>query len=321
MTSSSSRAIVTGGCGFVGSALTEALVRAGHDVTVVDDLSLGHPSNLGEVEGDVNLVDLDVRDGAGLESLFNATRPATIFHLAAIHFIPACDADPARAVSVNVVGSQALLSAAAAAGHEGSVVLTSTGAVYAPSLSAHKESDATVPSDIYGLTKLWMEQAAELHHRRTSMPIGIARLFNVVGPGETNPHLVPEIFDQARDSSVLHLGNLTTKRDYIHVGDVARGVMAMGAAAPQLGHVVCNIGAENAVDGFHVVDTVGEVLGRDLHVDTDPARLRKSDRPILESDCTRAHELLGWAVTTTLRESLEAAAGRPFAGVDPALKR
>lgn len=124
-----------------------------------------------------------MRDQSALQRLFATRRPAVVYHLAAIHFIPACDADPAGAISVNVTGTQALLSALAAARSEATAVLASTGAVYAPSDHPLPEEAELAPTDIYGLTKLWMEQAAELHHRRHRAAIGIARLFNVIGEG------------------------------------------------------------------------------------------------------------------------------------------
>ena len=165
----------------------------------------------------------------------------------------------------------------------------------------------------YGLSKLWAEQAARLLHRRTGVPVGVARLFNVVGPGETNRHLVPEIVAQARRGSELRLGNLDTRRDYVYVDDVARGLHALAGAVPEEGLATVNLGSGRAVDGHQLIEQVGELLGRRLSVTSDPELMRPSDRPVLQSDPSAARELLGWEAATGLRDALSAALERPLA--------
>ena len=306
--------LVTGACGFVGSALCELLVRKGRTVVALDDMSLGHPDNWAlDVRDQIEVEKVDICDAEGVEKTLRRYRPSAIFHLAAIHYIPACDADPARAIAVNVEGTQNLLTASVLLDSP-RIVLASTGAVYAPSEYAHSEGDRRSPTDIYGMTKLWMEQAAQLHHRRTGAVLGVGRLFNVIGRGETNPHLLPEIVAQATNSSALHLGNLSTRRDYIHVDDIARGLIAIDAAAPEHGHLVCNLGAERAIDGNELVSAVGHVMGKELRVAVDARRVRLSDRPVLESDCSRARELLGWQAEVDLEGALRDALARPLAG-------
>ena len=204
------RALVTGGCGFVGSALCRRLTDAGHDVIAVDSLSLGSPAAL---QNRVRLVIADLRD-PGLRRAVTTYRPDVIFHLAAIHFIPACERDPARAISVNVEGTQRILDVSAEAGVE-AFVFASTGAVYAPSDEPHREDSRLGPTDVYGHTKFWAEQAVDLFHQRTGRAIAIARLFNVYGPGETNPHLIPTIILQADRDDPLRLGNLDQAKLHI----------------------------------------------------------------------------------------------------------
>ena len=95
MNSNADVTLVTGGCGFVGSALCEALVKSGARVVVLDDLSLGNPRNFApDVADEIQLERVDVRDADGVQRVYQQHRPATVFHLAAIHFIPACDAIP-----------------------------------------------------------------------------------------------------------------------------------------------------------------------------------------------------------------------------------
>jgi len=303
--------LVTGGCGFVGSRLVARLVDAGETVLALDDLSLGRPESL---PASVELVVADVRDTDAVAELVAVHRPRAVLHLAAIHFVPACNSDPPAALSVNVVGTQSLLTALERAHLPDALVLASTGAVYEPSPHPHREDSPLAPDDVYGLSKLRAEQAARLMHRRTGAPVAVARLFNVVGPGETNPHLVPEIVTQARRGGELRLGNLDTRRDYVYVDDVAQGLHKLAEAVPHEGLATLNLGAGRAVDGHELIELIGELVGRRLTVTGDPERTRHSDRPVLESDPSAARELLGWEATTSLRAALAAAVERPLAG-------
>jgi UDP-glucose 4-epimerase len=193
------------------------------------------------------------------------------------------------------------------------VIVASTGAVYAPSDSPHHEDSSLGPTDIYGHTKLWTEQLASMWHDRTGIPVGIARLFNVFGPGETNPHLIPTLLMQAERGNEIRLGDLTTKRDYVYVEDVGEGLRRLVGATSEHGLFVCNLGRGEPVDGHDVVSTVQRLLGRSLHVTVDPARLRASDRPFLVSDCRRADEVLGWKAQTGLERGLAEAIRHPAA--------
>ncbi|MHB8648480.1 MAG: NAD-dependent epimerase/dehydratase family protein, partial [Thermomicrobiales bacterium] len=235
------------------------------------------------------------------------------FHLAAIHFIPACNADPRRAIDVNVTGTQTLLDACAAVGSVEAIVIASSAAVYAPSDAPLHEGSALGPVDIYGHTKLWNEQQAALFHRRTGIVVGIARLFNQFGPGETNAHLIPSIIEQARAGGPLRLGNLASRRDYLSTDDAARGLLALAVACREQGSLTCNFGSERAVDGWELVRLIERLHGSPLVVTQDPTKMRPSDNPVIVSDCTRAHDLLGWYATLTLEDGLAAAFTQPRA--------
>jgi UDP-glucose 4-epimerase len=297
--------LVTGGCGFVGSRLCARLVADGHEVVILDNLSLGTPANLpAAVVGRARIADVDIRDTDALRQCLERYRPRTVFHLAAIHFIPACNADPRRAIDVNVIGTQALVDACAASGTVESIVLASSASVYAPSEAPLHEGSALGPVDIYGHTKVWAEQLMALFHRRTGIPVGIARFFNIIGPGETNPHLVPDIITEGAAGGVLRLGNLASRRDYIYIDDIARGVISLADVCRRHGSLTCNLGSERAVDGWHLVRLIEKLHGGAFVVSHDPAKMRPSDNPVIVSDCTRAHQLLGWRAEVTLEAGL-----------------
>ena len=303
-----SRALITGGLGFIGSQLCEVLVAGGSRVAVVDDLSVGSRGNLASsLLQHVSVFEVDIRDVSSLQESVRSFRPTIVFHLAAVHFIPTCETQPTLAVSVNVGGTQAVLETVAREENVEAIVIASSGAIYRPKMSAHRESDPIGPTDIYGHTKEWTEKLAGYFHAATGVPVGIARIFNVIGPGETNPHLLPEIINQVLTGDELRLGNLTTKRDYVFVGDVAKGLTALAVAVPTHGLLTCNLGAERAVSGAELVQIVIDSVGHDVVRTSDRARFRASDRPVLVSDCSHAHQLLGWRAETSVTDAVAAA--------------
>jgi UDP-glucose 4-epimerase len=183
-------------------------------------------------------------------------------------------------------------------------VLASTAAVYAPAEIAHREDDPLAPIDIYGLSKLWLEQVAALYARRNRLRVSVARVFNVYGPGETNPHLIPSLVDQALAGGVIQVGNLSTKRDYVHVLDVAKALVAMAEPSHDGGMRCVNVGSGRAMSGREVVDTISHFMERDLKTATDTSRLRPIDRPLLLSDSGRASQLLDWRPQISFEEGI-----------------
>jgi UDP-glucose 4-epimerase len=173
--------------------------------------------------------------------------------------------------------------------------------------------------DIYGHSKLWAEQLVALFHRKTGISAGIARLFNVFGPGETNPHIIPSFILQIQRRTDLRVGDLSTCRDYIFVDDVCSGLAALAQVAPAQGLLTCNLGGEQQYDGSAIVKAIGDLVGHTPILQVEPRRLRPADRPYLVSDCTRAHDVLGWRAQTDLSAGLSAAIRQPIApSLDPA---
>jgi UDP-glucose 4-epimerase len=292
------------------------LLAAGHGVVVVDDLSKGSPENFGPVRDQVTLVEQDVT--AGLGQILASHRPDTIYHLAAIHFIPDCDADPLRCLRVNVEGTRAVLEAAAAQGQPMSIVLASTAAVYAPADWPHHEGDPLGPIDVYGYSKRWAEELACSFSARTGMAVGIARLFNVYGPGETNPHFIPSLISQIQAGEAVRLGNLSSKRDYVFVDDVAEALVRLARHCATGQSATLNVGTGTAHSGHEVVRALTGLSASSAGaaITTDPSRMRSVDRPLLQANSNLAQKVLGWAPDTSFEGGLQAAWRRPVgAGV------
>jgi len=309
------RCLVTGGCGFVGSALVRRLLAEQYEVVVVDDLSRGSLENLGPDRSRVRVIQQDVKES--LSRIFSSFQPQAVFHLAALHFIPDCDADPARCLRVNVDGTRSVLEAAAALRDPVSLVLASSAAVYAPADGPHREQeDSLGPIDVYGYSKLWTEELAAGFAARTGTGVGIARLFNVFGPGETNAHFIPSLISQLKAGESVRLGNLSSKRDYVFVDDVADALLRLARYVGDGQSATVNVGSGRAYAGHEVVEALAGLAAAGVAPIIDPSRLRPVDRPVLLADPTLAQKLLDWAPQTSLLDGLRAAWDRPVgAGV------
>lgn len=307
------RILVTGGCGFVGAPLVRLLADRGDQVWVYDDLSRGTAERLsGYLDNGVRLVVADVRDLARLGEVLGKQRPDLVVHLAAMHFIPDCDASPDTCLSTNVVGTQTVMDAIAASDPMPPLLYASSAAVYGPDSQPHRERGSRLaPTDVYGCSKLAGEQLVDAFAHRTGTACSMARLFNVYGPDETNPHLIPTVIRQAQVDQGLRLGNLTTRRDYVFTEDVARALTLLGDATMDGQSATCNVGTGEAHTGTEVVAVVGKLVGKNLTVLSDPERTRPSDRPVLRADINWAREHLGWAPAVPFEEGLRLTVNRP----------
>lgn len=307
------RIIVTGANGFVGSHVTRKLAASGHEIMLIDNLRYGPWRYSGRELGGVKALAFDLRDRDRTLEEVGAFNPEAIIHLAAIHFIPECERLPHEAVSINLEATVNLLAACPPGAR---FVFASTAAVYQPSYSAHSESESAIgPMDVYGHTKLAGEELVRYYATSRQFSSVIVRLFNVVGPGETNPHVVPEIIGQlGRGARELRLGNVKPKRDYIYAGDAADGFIA-AATRPFAGHatvgepsgpLVVNLGSGRSYSVEELVARLGEVVGAPIAIATDPSKVRKSDRPQLLADITRMKSVFGWAPAYTIDSALQA---------------
>ena len=240
------RAIVTGGAGFVGSSVVEALARRGTSVLVVDDLSTGTASNLDRLAGSVELLKHDIRDAGPLQEAFTAFRPDLVFHLAARTDVRASMSDPHDDASVNVLGSINVFAAAAAVGVRRVVNTSTGGAIYAPDAPIPTPETAPVaPISAYGLGKRVVEEYAEWFRCTSGLDVVTLRYGNVYGPRQdpTGDAGVVAIFCERllTGRAPIVFGDGTQTRDFVYVGDVAAANLA-AADAPDLPHRVYNVG-------------------------------------------------------------------------------
>ncbi|MGD9812719.1 MAG: NAD-dependent epimerase/dehydratase family protein [Sphingobium sp.] len=300
------KVLLTGANGFVGIEAARQLVEAGHEVLAADNLRYC-PWRITGLAGDaLELLEIDLRDHEAVAGMVERFQPDAIIHLAAVHFIPECERLPHDAVSINLQATVNLLSSCPSSCR---FVFASTAAVYAPSSVPHVIAGTIGPMDVYGHTKLAGEELVRYYSRKTGFEACIVRLFNVVGPGETNPHLLPEIVKQLRQGErTLRLGNVTPKRDYIFVGDAAAGFIAAATVplADDRRLVVANLGTGMEYSVNEMVERIGSIIGDQVTIETDPDKVRPSDRPHLCADNSDMRSFFGWAPTHDIDRSLKA---------------
>ena len=248
----------------------------------------------------------DITDGKKITKLISDFSPNVVVHLAAIHYIPECEENPVETIQTNVVGTLNLLRAC---GPDVHFVFASSGAVYKPSVRLHREDVAKLePSDVYGMTKRSGEEYVRYLSNQNRFSATIARLFNVIGPGETNPHVMPEIIAQLKAGrNKIKLGNLWPKRDYIHVKDAARGFSAIAESnrGSRVKAETVNLGTSKWYSVETLLDKLKRISGVQFSIERDTSRVRTVDRPYLGADIRKIKHVFGWKPLYSIDNALE----------------
>jgi len=297
------KVLITGGAGFIGSAIVPKLQGENYDVYVYDNLSFGNRDFI-NVDGQHFFLG-DIRNKEDLDQVFQKVQPEIIIHLAAIHFIPYCNAHPFESADINIRGTMNVLEAAKKLTNLKKVIFASTAAVYPISDVAVNESHQTLPLDIYGLSKLAGEELLQKFYLETKIDTICCRFFNAFGPNETNPHLIPEIENQLMNGArTIALGNLTPKRDFIHTHDMANAIEAL-VRLENVGYDVFNLGRGIEYAVTEIVETFEKLLDEKITIDVDPARVRKVERMHLLADVSKLKQKTGWEPKWSIEEGIK----------------
>ncbi|HEU5490262.1 MAG TPA: NAD-dependent epimerase/dehydratase family protein [Gaiellaceae bacterium] len=292
------RAIVTGGAGFIGSHVVDALVARGDEVAVIDSLVHGSKEN---VSAGAELHVRDIREP--LDDLFDAVRPEAVFHLAAQADVRVSVENPVEDADVNVVGTIRILEGARR--HGAQVVFSSTGgAIYGECGEPAREDAATEPLSPYGTSKLGAEEYLRAYNRLYGTRHISLRYGNVYGPRQ-DPHGeagVVAIFlgALARGEQAQIFGDGAQTRDYVYVGDVARATTSTVGQD----HGVFNVGTGRETSVVELYELCARVAGSDIPAQQAPARLGELQRSFL--DPTRAASELGFTAMVDLEDGLRA---------------
>jgi len=296
------RVAVTGGAGFIGSHLVDQLLELGTTVLVVDDFRLGKREHRPQATpaSRLTIIEGDIRSEEDLREVTDFA-PDAVFHMAALHFIPYCNAHPQEALDVNVLGLDALLRALRPVPLK-TFVFPSSGAIYGFSDDPWPETAPARPDEIYGISKWMGEQImARMHADRPDVRTVVARLFNAYGPRETNPHVLPEIMKTMHAGKTVELGNLWPKRDLVFVTDLAAGLVAAAEGGP--GSEVFNVGTGTGTAIQDVIRAIEALTGKALEVRQVPGRMRDGDGHLI-SDPRKLMDTTGWKPRHDLESGL-----------------
>lgn len=298
--------LVTGGAGFIGSHVAERLVREGHRVRVVDNLSTGNEANLTHLRSDLEFVVGDLRDPGVCRKVCEGTE--LVFHLAALPSVPRSLADPWASHDHNVNGTVQLLLAARSAGVR-RLVYSSSSSIYGDTPVLPKvENVEPLPRSPYAAAKLAGEQYV-LSYARAGLLEGVAlRYFNVFGPRQSPESayaaVIPVFMEAALRGVPAHInGDGGHTRDFTYIENVVNA-NALAADSARASGWAINIGAGERTSLLELVRLIGEVAGRPLVVEHRPAREGDVRDSLAAVD--RAADLLGYRPSVSLREGLQA---------------
>jgi NAD dependent epimerase/dehydratase len=300
------QALVTGGCGFIGSHLVEALLDLGASVRVLDSYnSAAHRGSLHDVQHSRLEVHLgDVADPHLTRRLTDGVD--TIFHLAALIGIPYSYVSPAHYVHTNVSGTIAVLEAARQASVR-RIIHTSTSETYGTAqFQPMDESHPLLAQSPYAATKIAADQLAVAYHRSFDLPVAVLRPFNTFGPRQSLRAVLPTLMSQALFADEIVVGALEPVRDMTYVADTVDAFLKLAVADGVEGEVY-NVGSGIGTSVRDMLTLVQEVAGVDKPVRQDPDRYRpeKSEVYALVCDYTKAQAMLGYAPYVSFRAGLE----------------
>lgn len=302
------RVLITGADGFIGSHLTELLVKKGGQVKALSQYnSFNNWGWLEEIDclQDIEVLSGDVRDPHYCKHI--SKKIDIIFHLAALIAIPYSYVAPDSYVDTNVKGTLNICQAALENGCQ-KIIHTSTSEVYGTAQYVPiDEKHPLQPQSPYSASKIGADCMAMSFYNTFELPVVVARPFNTYGPRQSARAIIPTIITQiAKGAATLRLGDLTPTRDLNYVTDTCQGFLALAECDESIGETI-NIGSNYEVSMGEVVATIKDLMGSDVEIMTEEARLRPAGSEVFRLWCdnSKIHGLTGFSPEHTLRQGLQ----------------
>lgn len=296
--------LVTGGAGFIGSTLVRKLLEEKSSVFVLDNFSSGSKELLEEVKNDIEIIKGNILD-ENLAEIFSKHGIDAIFHLAAEPYIPSCYERPKDFFETNANGTLNLLLAAKES-VVGRFLYFSSSEVYG---SAQKvpmdETHPLNPLSTYAVSKLAAERLCFSFSNEHELPVIIQRQFNVFGPRETHPYIIPELISQLSKTSALKLGNTTSSRDFTFVDDAAGASIMLMKSDKAVGEVF-NCATNKCHTIKEIAETIGGLMGHEkISIESEKKRFRPLDVQRLVGDYKKINRFTGWTPKVSFKEGLQ----------------
>jgi NAD dependent epimerase/dehydratase len=303
------KVLVTGAGGFIGSHLTEELVRQGEEVRALVRYNSRDAKGLledlpREIQHQIEVVPGDLKDPDGVKKALKGC--SKVFHLGALIAIPYSYIHPFDFIQTNTVGTAHLLNACLEQGTLERVIHTSTSEVYGTAQYVPiDEKHPLQAQSPYAASKIAADKLAESYYLSFGLPIAILRPFNTFGPRQSLRAIIPTIISQAMGDQKIRLGNISPRRDFLFVKDTVRGFIQLGKCEEAVGKVV-NIGTGTDISVEALVTKILNLAGKRGEMEVEDQRIRpeKSEVMQLLSDTRLAQKLFKWAPRYTLEEGL-----------------
>jgi GDP-4-dehydro-6-deoxy-D-mannose reductase len=296
--------LVTGATGFAGSHLVDHLLEREPQVAAWGNPAGRRPDGHHHDERRIQWSAVDVTDTAAVAAAIAHLRPSAVYHCAGIADVHSAWSDSARALRVNVIGTQAVLQALRDAALRVPVLVTGSALVYRPSAAPLREDSPLGPSTPYGVSKLAQEMLA----LELGSQVMVTRSFNHAGPRQSPAYVTSSFARQIAEAEaglrepVLRVGNLEARRDITDVRDTVRAYRCLlERGRPGTAYNVCR------GQGFRIGDLLDALLRRArmrIRVETDPARLRPSDNPVVLGSAEAIHRDTGWTPAIDIEQTL-----------------
>jgi dTDP-glucose 4,6-dehydratase len=303
------KVLVTGAGGFIGSHLTEELVRQGEEVRTLVRYNSRDAKGLledlpREIQHQIEVVPGDLKDPDGVKKALKGC--SKVFHLGALIAIPYSYIHPFDFIQTNTVGTAHLLNACLEQGILERIIHTSTSEVYGTAQYVPiDEKHPLQAQSPYAASKIAADKLAESYYLSFGLPIAILRPFNTFGPRQSLRAIIPTIISQAMGDQKIRLGNISPRRDFLFVKDTVRGFIQLGKCEEAVGKVV-NIGTGTDISVEALVTKILNLAGKRGEIEVEDQRIRpeKSEVMQLLSDTRLAQKLFKWAPRYTLEEGL-----------------
>jgi NAD dependent epimerase/dehydratase len=303
------KVLITGAGGFIGSHLTEELVRQGEEVRALVRYNSRDAKGLledlpREIQHQIEVVPGDLKDPDGVKKALKGC--SKVFHLGALIAIPYSYIHPFDFIQTNTVGTAHLLNACLEQGTLERVIHTSTSEVYGTAQYVPiDEKHPLQAQSPYAASKIAADKLAESYYLSFGLPIAILRPFNTFGPRQSLRAIIPTIISQAMGDQKIRLGNISPRRDFLFVKDTVRGFIQLGKCEEAVGKVV-NIGTGTDISVEALVTKILNLAGKRGEIEVEDQRIRpeKSEVMQLLSDTRLAQKLFKWAPRYTLEEGL-----------------
>lgn len=298
------RVLVTGGAGFIGSALVRELLKEGAKVVVYDNFLYGDRSNLMEIEDRIQIVNGDIL-GWKIYNAIKEHKVKYVFHLAAEPYIPHCYDNPEKFFDVNVKGTINVLMACKTLDIKRIIHFSSSEVYGTAQYTPMDEKHPTLPLSTYAVSKLSADRLCFVFHHEHGIPAIILRPFNCYGPRETQPYVIPEIISQLARKNIVRLGNIEAKRDFTYVEDIAKGAIATLESDIPNGEVV-NLGSNKTYSIEELAHLTGKLIGHEnIEIKIESSRLRPLDVNLLQCNYSKAKNYTDWEPKVDIEKGLK----------------